>query len=333
MLWLAGLMGLLAAGTVGVLELSATSQTGDAESDNAQEQEPDEDANTVSNVLETLGLTLPDADDSTTQGDDSAPEAIVGPGGAGTENDDVLSGTSASEDILGGDGNDTLNGMGGDDSLHGGEGNDVLDGGDGNDTLFGNNSEDTVNGGAGNDSLQGSLGQDVVDGGDGVDAVHGGLDADTVSGGMGADSVFGGWGNDLVNGVEDDAATAALDDIDDADFLNGGSGDDTIIAGNADIVTAGDGADDIVVGDWIEAGAAASILDFNADDDNILLVYDDAEDVPNITVQASPSDPTTAQVMMDGLAVANVFNAADLAASDVVLMPLSIAQASGIAPV
>ena len=306
MLWLAGLMGLLAAGTVGVLELSATSQTGDAESDNAQEQEPDEDANTVSNVVETLGLSLPDADDSTTQGDDSAPEAIVGPGGAGTENDDVLSGTSASEDILGGDGNDTL---------------------------FGNNSEDTVNGRAGNDSLQGSLGQDVVDGGDGVDAVHGGLDADTVSGGMGADSVFGGWGNDLVNGVEDDAATAALDDIDDADFLNGGSGDDTIIAGNADIVTAGDGADDIVVGDWIEAGAAASILDFNADDDNILLVYDDAEDVPNITVQASPSDPTTAQVMMDGLAVANVFNAADLAASDVVLMPLSIAQASGIAPV
>ena len=162
--------------------------------------------------------------------------------------------------------------------------------------------------------------------------MQGGLDDDTLSGGLGADSLFGGWGNDLVNGVVDNPDTAALDDMDGADFLNGGSGDDTVIAGNGDIVTAGDGADDIVLGDWIAEGGAASIVDFDGADDNILLVYDDAEETPEVTVQAAPDNPADAQVLMDGVVVANVFGGAGLAASDIVMMPLSLAQASGMAP-
>ncbi|MEO0866712.1 MAG: calcium-binding protein, partial [Pseudomonadota bacterium] len=182
------------------------------------------------------------------------------------------------------------------------------------------------------DELQGSAGDDMLSGDDGDDAVQGGLDNDTLDGGMGADSLFGGWGDDVVNGVVDDATTEGLSDIDGADFLNGGSDNDVIIAGAKDIVTAGDGQDTIVAGDWIEEGETTEITDFDAEDDNILLVYDDDADVPDVSLQPDPETPGTMLVMMDGVAVASVTNGAELSLDDIAVMPLSMAQAAGMAP-
>jgi hypothetical protein len=266
MLWLAGLLGVMAVGAVGVFDM-------DGDSDETQDDELDGEL---------------DADEDTAADTDTPDDA------------DADSGDTIYASGL----DDTINGSNSDDSLHGQNGDDSIDGGDGNDTLFGNEGDDTLSGGAGNDALQGSNGNDVAQGGAGDDAIQGGLGDDTLSGGAGNDSLFGGWGNDIINGVQDDSATQGITDIDDSDFLNGGDGDDVIIAGNDDIVTPGDGADTIIGGSWIADGQAMQIIDFNAEDDNILLVYEDDADVPDITLQPDPDDATITQVLMDGVAVA-----------------------------
>ena len=61
-----------------------------------------------------------------------------------TVNNDVLTGSSAANNLSGLAGNDLLKGLGGDDVLNGGDGSDVLDGGPGNDVLNGGTGVDIV---------------------------------------------------------------------------------------------------------------------------------------------------------------------------------------------
>lgn len=310
MLWLAGLMGILAVGAVGVVDMG-----------NADEEDGD-----VMARAQVGGLPVaPEDDPSQPENlpETSAEPEVEAPAFQGTDGNDIR---------FGSDDADTMAGGAGDDSLHGENGNDMLNGDDGDDTLFGHNDDDTLNGGAGDDSLQGSDGNDVVNGDEGDDAVHGGLGDDTLSGGAGADTLFGGWGNDLVNGVVDDPDTDGITDTDDADFLNGGGGDDVIIAGNDDVVTPGEGADTIITGSWITDTHAIDIIDFNAEDDSILLIYEDEDEVPDVTLAPDLDDANITQVLMDGVAVANVMNGAGITIEDISLMPLSLAQSTGMAP-
>jgi len=69
----------------------------------------------------------------------------------GGEDDDLLKGTEAPDDIQGRMGDDTITGLGGDDMLRGGRGRDSLDGGAGSDWLSGGRDDDTLRGGAGAD--------------------------------------------------------------------------------------------------------------------------------------------------------------------------------------
>jgi hypothetical protein len=201
-------------------------------------------------------------------------------------------------------------------------------------SLYGNNLNDPMHGGAGNDALQGSAGNDNLSGDLGADALQGGLDNDTLTGGQGADTLFGGWGDDQLNGVEDDTSIDGIQDTDDADFLNGGGGNDQILAGQGDIVTAGTGNDTIVLGDWITEGHAAQITDFNGDDDTILLVWDDAAgDEPKVDLQINPTNPDLMQILMNGTAIADVDAGSDIELSDIVLVAQSIAQTGVIANV
>ncbi|MBI5329538.1 MAG: putative Ig domain-containing protein, partial [Betaproteobacteria bacterium] len=98
----------------------------------------------------------------------------------GAAGNDLLKGTSTS--------NDTLRGFGGDDELHGLYGKDTLYGGDGADALMGEEGADTLYGEAGDDTLQGGIEADQLYGGDG---------ADILQGGSGQDVYHGGAGNDL----------------------------------------------------------------------------------------------------------------------------------------
>lgn len=174
----------------------------------------------------------------------------------------------------------------------------------------------------------------MISGDLGADALQGGLDNDTLSGGLGEDTLFGGWGDDQLNGVEDDTNVDGIQDTDDADFLNGGGGNDQILAGKDDIVTAGAGDDTIVLGDWITEGHAAQITDFNGDEDNILLVWDDAAgDEPTVGLQINPTNPDLIQILMNGTAVADLDAGSDIELSDIVLIAQSLAQTGFIANV
>jgi len=263
------------------------------------------------------------AGDSITGSD--APEMILGRDG-----DDTIEAGGADDEARGGAGDDVLRGGAGADTLHGDDGDDMLEGGPGDDRLFGHNGDDTILGGAGDDSLVGSAGNDTLQGGEGDDALHGALDDDWLHGGMGADTLFGGHGNDTVIGIVDDPATARIDDIDDGrDFLNGGGGDDVILAGRGDVVTTGSGADTVLLGDWLTADHQAEILDFSADDDMLMVFYDETGPEPEITLEPDAENPADQRLLLDGLEIARIADAAGVTLAHVTLVPQS--ELAGIA--
>lgn len=96
---------------------------------------------------------------------------------------------------------------------------DTLNGGTGNDDLMGGGGNDVLNGNDGNDKIWGGTGNDTIDGGNNDDFLVGGAGADTITGSAGNDTI------NLVNG--DFAATESID---------GGTGTDVIILGNATTV-------------------------------------------------------------------------------------------------
>lgn len=215
----------------------------------------------------------------------------------GAEGDDVMAGGAGGDRLQGADGNDTLLGGGGDDILRGGEGDDQAKGDSGGDHLFGYGGDDALSGGTGDDTLEGGQGADILLGGSGQDGLMGGHGDDTLDGGDGADTLFGGWGNDTLTGVEQGAQAV--------DFLNGGGGDDTIVAGTGDCVTSGEGSDLVILGDWLSGGSAAEILDFSVEEDRLALGWDLTHDPdPEIAVETNPDMPGQASLMVNGTLVA-----------------------------
>lgn len=224
-------------------------------------------------------------------------------GGAG---DDTLSGDAGDDHLTAGAGADLVHGGAGKDAAQGDDGADTLFGGDGNDWLAGHMGDDLLSGDAGDDSLLGGAGADTLDGGAGDDWLAGGQGADVLRGGAGQDTLDGGDGNDTIWGADRDATE------DDANFLNGGSGDDLLMIGGGDHATGGAGADVFSLSDWIAEARPATIADFDAIQDEIVVVYDAAAHPdPQLTVQADP-DTGAATLMLDGLPLAVVLDGAGL---------------------
>ncbi len=236
----------------------------------------------------------------------------------GYEGDDTISGGDSGDELFGRDGEDHLSGDDGDDTLNGDRGDDTLLGGAGQDLLNGHGDDDAMYGGADADTLFGGEGEDSLDGGDGDDVLHGSLGDDNLTGGDGADTVFGGWGDDTISGIEQDESGA---DTDDRDYLNGGGGDDVILAGADDIVTTGEGADRIILGDWLNEDHQAEILDFSNDEDALMIVYDDTgEDVPEVSFEVDDEDPGKQYIVFNGERIAVVNHALALSQSHVTLI-------------
>ena len=72
---------------------------------------------------------------------------------AGTDDNDILTGSEDADRIEGGAGDDYLSGGGGDDELEGGAGNDVIDGGDGDDAISDDSGFNIITGGKGDDTI------------------------------------------------------------------------------------------------------------------------------------------------------------------------------------
>lgn len=156
----------------------------------------------------------------------------------GTDASDFLVGTADADIVNGGLGNDTIRGLGGNDTLNGAEGNDDLDGGDGNDYLIGGAGDDTLQGGMNADTLEGGAGNDVLRGGKGFDSIDGGDGNDTIYSGLGQDTLTGGAGADVfVLRGEDPNFPGALKAPTITDFV---AGTDTIAieGATADEITA-----------------------------------------------------------------------------------------------
>ena len=138
----------------------------------------------------------------------------------GSDESEVLQGTTGPDFICGLLGDDVIFGYGGDDlilsdtttffgNFNAPGGNDVVDAGKGADQVLPGPGDDIVNGGpgadflalaVGNDYGAGGLGDDVVQGGTGTDHLLGGLRDDVLIGGPGNDEVNGGLGNDFLVG-------------------------------------------------------------------------------------------------------------------------------------
>ena len=118
----------------------------------------------------------------------------------GTNDDDILNGTSGRDFVYGGGGNDHIrlyagddigSGGTGDDAVWGDEDRDLLIGGRGRDKLYGGTEDDSVSGDSGDDELMGEDGNDVLSGGRGSDRLIGGAGIDTIkfARGDGRDSI------------------------------------------------------------------------------------------------------------------------------------------------
>ena len=183
----------------------------------------------------------------------------------GSRYDDYLIGNTLNNSLLGGDGNDTLIGGAGNDTLDGGAGIDTVSylesasgvtinlstnvnrGGDaggidnngdslinieniiGSNGLDGDTSStrgaDNITGNDLDNQLEGLRGNDSLSGKGGNDTLLGGLGNDVLDGGAGIDSVDGGDGDDTLSGGNDQQA----------DTLNGGSGNNTVTYASSSI--------------------------------------------------------------------------------------------------
>ena len=171
-------------------------------------------------------------------------------GGAGN---DLLYGETGDDLILGGQGDDIIHGGAGNDEIRSGEGNDIIYGGSGDDSIIGDEGNDIIYGGEGNDGLVGGAGDDIIyENNFESSLVYKDVQSEEIvndatyqktgriSGGSGNDIIYsinsvvdGGDGDDILHAThtahfEGGAGNDILYGTNRADFLFGGSGDDTI---------------------------------------------------------------------------------------------------------
>jgi Ca2+-binding RTX toxin-like protein len=184
-------------------------------------------------------------------------------GGAG---DDALSGAAGADLLQGNQGRDTLSGQIGDDVIYGGQDNDLISTGNGGVLASpsrnfgqGNRGDDTVTGGGDDkDTLLGGQGNDLLgatnhgavspfgiylspSGGEvgGGDFLNGNLGDDVIFGGRGGDTLLGEGGNDGLFYFGSAGGVGGL--------LDGGDGEDTVVA-RAGAATLNGGTGNDVVG-------------------------------------------------------------------------------------
>ncbi|WP_158259380.1 calcium-binding protein [Hasllibacter halocynthiae] len=232
-------------------------------------------------------------------------------GGAG---DDVIEGGAGDDRLRGDAGDDRLQGGAGDDVLDGWDGDDLLVGGEGGDALSGHFGADGLDGGDGDDRLIGGQGDDRLDGGSGADVLHGSDGNDVLIGGGGSDVLHGGRGSDVLDGVRGEGAAAAAEDD-----LNAGQGDDTLRLGAGDHGYGDRGQDDFVLGRWIEGGASAEILDFDREEDRIVIELDAAE-INGAVVDVVTDAEGRSVVTLDGAPIASLGTAPPPAVEDIFLV-------------
>ena len=91
-----------------------------------------------------------------------------------------------------------------------------------------------------------------------------------------------------------------------------------------------------LAGDWITNGEPHEVVDYEAEKERLMLVWDDmahgaAE--PEVDVTEDPDDPEVMQVTMNGAPVADIYGDPELSLADLTIIPLSSALIAGLRPV
>lgn len=239
---------------------------------------------------------------------------------------DLLSGGDGDDVLTGGDDAGYLFGGGGDDRITTGEGASAAYGGEGTDNLDGSESiESILDGGHGDDTLLGGDGDDILRGGaheltepgqtapQDDDVLDGGAGDDHLAGGLGADTLFGGDGDDVIDhlGHALEESSQELRSFDwhidgDADTLDGGAGNDTLIMDRADTATGGEGNDTFWLYSDAEQGiGSAEVTDFVPGEDFLRISLDPELDEEGMVYDVQPSgDGSDGVVTVNGDVVA-----------------------------
>ncbi len=160
----------------------------------------------------------------------------------GSENDDMLYGSSEANSVFGKGGHDLIHAGAGDDTLYGGQGDDRLQGGMGSDSIDGDAGQDWVQGGAGADSLTGGEGFDWLDYSVSQSRVDVNLDTGDAAGGDAQGDVISGF--EAVTGSSySDRITGNVED----NVLEGGRGNDTLDGGLGNDTLYGDAGRDTFI--------------------------------------------------------------------------------------
>ncbi|UWQ60168.1 hypothetical protein K3722_08560 [Leisingera caerulea] len=233
---------------------------------------------------------------------DDDDDAVAGEKTTGTEETDDISGTEGDDTVFAREGTDILDGNGGNDRLFGQDGEDVLVGGDGNDFLRGGSDPDLIVDGTGSDTIYGDLGGDLI----------------VSTSAIGSDQAVQAARDYIALEDPDDEIFLELDwstDTDsDPDEIYAGYGDDAVIAGDGDIVSLGEGADSLFVGDWIDADDdAVTVTDFNTSEDVLVYSHDGQGPLPEFSITRD-DDGTgeglgSALVFADGILIARLSGA------------------------
>ena len=265
--------------------------------------------------------------------------------------DDTVNGGMGSDTIDGGIGNDYLNGGVGQDLIEGGFGKDTISGEAFGDMLGGGGQSDIITGGDGDDLVLGNNGNDTRDGNRDNDALYGGGGADLIAGGKGDDILDGSNPLDLVNsenGAPLDVSVEFMDalagaradyvenpnitldelltsprfdgvtplkdaQLDGADTLYGGEGNDTLYVGGLDVAKGGMG-NDLFIFDEVANGEAGTIVDFKVGDRVEIMVPEGAAD-PVVEVRVEGED---ALLVADNIVVGTFTGAATVLTVDMV---------------
>lgn len=194
--------------------------------------------------------------------------------------DDVVEGGDGRDWVWGWVGNDRLSGGGGDDQVWGSEGDDVVRGDAGSDTLMGEEGDDLFDGGPNGDTADFSRTFDEmvvnlatgVATGEGTDVltavenVVGSLNADRIVGDENANRLYGDYGGDQITGLGGDDVLAADWCCGPRAFaLDGGAGDDWLIAEGTGDLQGGTGDDRLTAtthGSTLDGGPGTDVADY-----------------------------------------------------------------------
>jgi len=185
--------------------------------------------------------------------------------------------------------------------------------------------------GDGDDWISGNALPNTIEAGGGDDVVRAerGAGADFVDGGAGNDSLTGSGG--MLEGFDDDdegPGGVEYYRMIETDTLIGGAGDDVLVSKDGAVLTGGPGADTFGIDhdatpEGVEPLPATQVTDFDAGEDLIVVALAPDQEADDLSV-AVWDDGQGADIVVDGIVIANVMGGQSLTASDIRVVDRSI---------